>query len=262
MPYVKTEWRDHVLDGNGNVVQQGTPVNADNLNKIEEGISNAVTKDGADTITYGLFFKNPTATHKNGGAILTGDGNNGKGVTVLRSMDDIEKPDEHRVELHLNGGEVEGDENLEFFKIVKNQVTKRVLLHSGNYTRYAVPKTRTVNGHALSSDINLTYSDVGAAPTSHGNHVPTTETANNAKFLRNDNTWQTVTPANIGAAPSSHTHAASQVTEGTLGGKVCANATSAADVTQAQVRNIYAGTTDMTAGSSALATGTIYFVYE
>lgn len=39
----------------------------------------------------------------------------------------------------------------------------------------------------------------GAAAYSHGNHVPTTETANNAKFLRNDNTWQLVTPANIGA---------------------------------------------------------------
>ena len=44
----------------------------------------------------------------------------------------------------------------------------------------------------------------GKAASSHGNHVPTTETANNAKFLRNDNTWQTVTPANIGAAASSH----------------------------------------------------------
>ena len=46
----------------------------------------------------------------------------------------------------------------------------------------------------------------GKAPTSHGNHVPATETANNAKFLRNDNTWQTVTPANIGAASSTHDH--------------------------------------------------------
>lgn len=44
----------------------------------------------------------------------------------------------------------------------------------------------------------------GKAASSHGNHVPATETANNAKFLRNDNTWQTVTPANIGAAASSH----------------------------------------------------------
>ena len=37
----------------------------------------------------------------------------------------------------------------------------------------------------------------------HGNHVPTTQTANNAKFLRNDNTWQTVTPENIGARATS-----------------------------------------------------------
>ena len=46
----------------------------------------------------------------------------------------------------------------------------------------------------------------GKANTSHGNHVPTTQTADNKKFLRNDNTWQTVTPANIGAATSDHTH--------------------------------------------------------
>lgn len=46
----------------------------------------------------------------------------------------------------------------------------------------------------------------GKASSSHGNHVPETQTANNAKFLRNDNTWQTVTPANIGAATNSHTH--------------------------------------------------------
>lgn len=42
------------------------------------------------------------------------------------------------------------------------------------------------------------------APASHGNHVPATQTADNKKFLRNDNTWQEVTPANIGAAASSH----------------------------------------------------------
>ena len=42
----------------------------------------------------------------------------------------------------------------------------------------------------------------GKAASSHGNHVPTTQTASNSVFLRNDNTWQTVTPANIGAAPA------------------------------------------------------------
>ena len=44
----------------------------------------------------------------------------------------------------------------------------------------------------------------GKANKSHGNHVPTVETANNARFLRNDNTWQTITPSNIGAAATSH----------------------------------------------------------
>ena len=46
---------------------------------------------------------------------------------------------------------------------------------------------------------------------SHGNHVPTTQTADNSKFLRNDNTWQKVTPANIGAAASSHSHGGTAV---------------------------------------------------
>lgn len=48
----------------------------------------------------------------------------------------------------------------------------------------------------------------GRAPASHGNHVPATETANKARFLRNDNTWQTVTPANIGAATPAEVNAA------------------------------------------------------
>nr|DAT07958.1 MAG TPA: Baseplate wedge protein [Caudoviricetes sp.] len=39
----------------------------------------------------------------------------------------------------------------------------------------------------------------GKANISHGNHVPATEPANNTRFLRNDNTWQPVTPGNIGA---------------------------------------------------------------
>ena len=32
--------------------------------------------------------------------------------------------------------------------------------------------------------------------------VPAYEEANNARFLRNDGTWQTVTPKNIGAVPT------------------------------------------------------------
>lgn len=65
-------------------------------------------------------------------------------------------------------------------------------------------ENKSDSGHAhddryyTESEIDIKLSD--KANSSHGNHVPATETANDAKFLRNDNTWQTVTPANIGAA--------------------------------------------------------------
>ncbi len=44
----------------------------------------------------------------------------------------------------------------------------------------------------------------GKANTSHGNHVPTTGTTDNATYLRNDNSWHKIVPSDIGAAPSVH----------------------------------------------------------
>lgn len=44
-----------------------------------------------------------------------------------------------------------------------------------------------------------THSHSAYAPVSHGNHVPGKESANNARFLRNDNTWQTLKPLEINA---------------------------------------------------------------
>ena len=80
-----------------------------------------------------------------------------------------------------------------------------------------------------------------------------------------------VTAAQIGAASESalagkadaaHTQAASTITAGTLAGKVQANAAAEATLADAQVRNIKASTTDLTAGTSTLATGEVYLVYE
>lgn len=62
--------------------------------------------------------------------------------------------------------------------------------------------------------------------------------------------------------PSAHNQSASTVTAGTLAGKVLANATAAATVTNKQVRNIYAGTSAMTAGTTALTSGDVYAMYE
>lgn len=69
-------------------------------------------------------------------------------------------------------------------------------------------KSVTVNGqgHVTGGSNPTTLAGYGitdAAAKSHGNHVPTTQTANNATFLRNDNTWQKVTPGNIGAPTTS-----------------------------------------------------------
>lgn len=59
--------------------------------------------------------------------------------------------------------------------------------------------------------------------------------------------------------PSAHNQAASTITAGTLGGQVVANAAAVANIATKQVRNIYAGTAELTAGASALPAGDIYF---
>ena len=62
--------------------------------------------------------------------------------------------------------------------------------------------------------------------------------------------------------PSAHNQAASTITAGTLGGQVVANATSVATLGTKQVRNIYAGTSELTSGTSSLPAGDIYVQYE
>ena len=45
----------------------------------------------------------------------------------------------------------------------------------------------------------------------HGLHVPSIEQANNTRFLRNDNTWQTITPYNIGSYHKNETYNKNEV---------------------------------------------------
>lgn len=71
-----------------------------------------------------------------------------------------------------------------------------------------------------------------------------------------------VHPSDTSRAAASHTQAASTITAGKLGGKVQANATAAGTLKDAQVRDIYAGTSDMTVGVTSLTTGAIYCFYE
>lgn len=99
----------------------------------------------------------------------------------------------------LNGGTTEGTNLFTF----NGSVAKSV-----NITPSAIGAATSSHTH---DDCYYTETEVdtklsGKANNSHGNHVPATQTASNKVFLRNDNTWQTITPANIGAATSSHTH--------------------------------------------------------
>ena len=95
----------------------------------------------------------------------------------------------------------------------------------------AVPTTRTVNGKALSDNIALTYSDVGAAASghSHSDYVPTTRTVNGKALSANIS----LSATDVGALPSS---------------------------TSVPVINY--GDTDLTAGTSSLTTGQFYAFYE
>lgn len=88
MAYQKTEWKDQnvenprtysmrdngndtvtLLDAFGTVTELGTPVNAENMNKIENGIANAVDLDSAQDITGKKTFTNnvnPVVLKKSG----------------------------------------------------------------------------------------------------------------------------------------------------------------------------------------------------
>lgn len=89
------------------------------------------------------------------------------------------------------------------------------------------------------------------AAKSHGYHVPTPQTANNAKFLRNDNTWQTVTPANIGAATSGHNHSGTylKLSGGTIDGDLT--------VTGALIAHNYAGNNGRVVTSTGTSGGQV-----
>lgn len=63
-------------------------------------------------------------------------------------------------------------------------------------------------------------------------------------------------------AMAAQTHPAEDITGGYFAGAVKASPTAVAKVTDSMVRNIYAGTADMTAGTTTLASGAIYVMYE
>lgn len=112
----------------------------------------------------------------------------------------------------------------------------------------------TNSSHPVSS--NVVKQSLDSLKTNVSNSI------NNIIDGATNNTFKKVEDAMADKAPSNHNQAASTITDGTLNGKVQANATAAAILGDAQVRDIIISTTDLTAGTSELPAGTVYIVYE
>lgn len=153
--------------------------------------------------------------------------------------------------------------------------------HTGNTTSHITAEERTAWNNKANATHNHSASDINSG-TLGSDRLPTVPIAKGGTgattatdALTNLGLNATATELNYmkgvtsavqtqlnGKAASSHNQAASTITAGTLAGKVNANATAKATLTDSQVRDIKASTTDLTAGTSALTTGDIYLVYE
>lgn len=118
-------------------------------------------------------------------------------------------------------------------------------------------KADSVHTHEITQVNGLQTALDGKSPTTHnhnGVYAPVSHTHEIAQVNGLQNQLN-------GKANSSHTHPASQISAGTLSGSVVANASAVSNIGTKQVRNIYAGTSDIGVGAS-LPTGDIYLVYE
>ena len=100
------------------------------------------------------------------------------------------------------------DEHLSLSNLIQENYSPIGHTHSEysltSHTHSYVPTSRTVNGKALSANISLTASDVGAAESSHthSNYVPTSRTINGKALSAN----VTLTEANIGTTYGSNSN--------------------------------------------------------
>lgn len=147
-----------------NVSRQGNTVNISS--DIKTGT--ALTLSGT-TINHNNYVRsNSTSTQT---------ANYGDSITVVDSIISNEQ------------GHIEGV-NVKTIKLPELVNTWRGI--QDNLTSKSTTESLSANqGYILKGLID------GKANTSHGNHVPTTQTANSKVFLRNDNTWQTLPTSSL-----------------------------------------------------------------
>ena len=126
-----------------------------------------------------------------------------------------------------------------------------------NNKRPYVGVNGAVEGVVIQSDNPLCYEEGGEFPPYEGIDADTLGGKPASDYVLDSELIEAL----AGKADATHNHPASQITAGTLGGQVNANTAAVANIGTAQIRDIYAGTTDIGVGA-ALATGVIYLVYE
>lgn len=208
-------------------------------------VSNKIVEKGFYAREIGIYAK----LGENGKEFLYGYANAGNNADYM--PDNTQPIDELKLKITLLVGNVENVTaviNSSIIFITLEDCRREIKKHNDDITAHGNTFARKKDVYTKSETDNLLK---GKANTSHGNHVPKTETANNTRFLRNDNTWQTVTPANIGA-PSKTGAGAS----GTWNINITGNSASAAHANNADV----AKTLEVTDGVGAKSNGVFHWV--
>ncbi len=166
-----------------------------------EGVTLDISMDEDHVVTISLKNKEGTVFASGSvdlpleSAIVGGREENGKLVFELQSGDTIEVP---------IGNIINGLVSQDVFNahagsksnphgVTASQVGAAPASH--NHSKSQIPDFPSTMPPSAHTHTKSEISDFA-----HGNHVPTTQATDAATFLRNDNTWQKITPANIGAA--------------------------------------------------------------
>lgn len=249
-------------------------LNYDPNEKIQEAVTNLNKKN----ITDALGYEPPTANKVNEsisslvnsapealdtlGELSTALGNDPNFSTTITNMiaNKLNKTDTAKNSEKVNNLTIETavPANAKFTDTTYSTATELEAGLTKLYTKTGNNADGTITQEILTNLFN------GKANTSHGNHVPVTETANNARFLRNDNTWQTITPGNIGAAATSHTHSYLPLSGGSLTGTMKWSSTSLPNKTSSSYAVVIDGFSDggemgwRTLGTAAFTNSTAY----
>lgn len=129
------------------------------------------------------------------------------------------------------------------------------------YNEVSKPTPADIGAAASSHNHSASNITSGTLPVARGGtgntSVDTTPTSGSTKMVTSGGVYTAL----AGKADSSHTQAASTITAGTFSA-TGVKAKSGTDYSTARVRNISAGTADLTAGTSTLESGSLYFTYK